>query len=189
MMRRAVRHVLLLALLTAVVALGCSGSHNSSPTETAGETSVTYIVTNSCSAGSQIVLRFFDDQDGEVWPDAVNVYTLTAGMTGTFNLAPVTENAQTCYGAQTNPDTTGIFWGVGVLDNFSCTDCCNTVPSSGTATYNIALTPSATLGCEISIRPTGGPRVLHHPPTTKSVPQAPSGAEPAPLTPIPRRGR
>ena len=77
----------------------------------------------------------------EVWPDPVDAYTVQAGMTASFPLAPVTPGTQTCFfGAQPSPDPSGIFWGVGILDALDCTDCCNTVPASAhEATYTVTL--------------------------------------------------
>jgi hypothetical protein len=191
MRRFALRALLLLSLPTILFVLGCSGGH--SPTEATGDSStVTYTVTNSCSSGSEILIRFFDDQDLASWPDPFDSDTLSAGKTSTFALNPVSPGTQTCYGAQTSPDPTGIFWGVGLLDNFECADCCSTVPASGTANYTVTLTPSSAIGCEVSIRPAGGPRLTHQPATMKTASQAPPQAvvpHAAPATPIPRRDR
>jgi hypothetical protein len=152
------RSFLLSLLLVALAALGCSSS-NSTPTQPAAGNAVIYSVTDTCSTGSSILLRFFDDGDGAIFPDANDAYTQSAGTTISYPLQPVSAGTQTCYGGQPNPDTNNLFWGVGLLESSTCSNCCNTVPTTGVPTYDVTLGPVGNLGCAVvSIIPRGEPR-------------------------------
>ena len=168
--------------ILALLALGhCGGGGGNGPTAPSGGSTITWTVSNACTGGSTILLRFFDD-DFDTFPDDVSAYILGPNATQTFILTPVVPNSQVCFGAATNPDPNGIFWGVGLDDSQSCASCCNTVPVSGTGGFTATLAPAPAgpsgpaLNCDLVVmngQPRRSPPPSHH---------GKEGRPPAPVT-------
>jgi hypothetical protein len=112
-------------LLLPVVFTACGGgSMSSGGNPPANDTStLSWDITDSCSNGQQVYLRFFDTTDHVQWPpDTTQVYVLNYNNDQKFSLSCVT-NAQICYGASVAGNNSG-YWGVGENGDQSCSNCC-----------------------------------------------------------------
>lgn len=109
--------------------------------------SIRFTLTDQCTIGAALHARFFGyvgtsttGSPDIVWPSSRNVYTTNNRRT-TGSAISVTLGASgrgigvICYGAELE-NTPNLFWGVGLGGNRSCSNCCVTVPSSGTSSFS-----------------------------------------------------
>ncbi len=103
---------------------GCAGqtvcSNNQCVTPSA---TIRFTMRDSCDDGRGLGLRYFDPDNGIIWPaDLTQVFTIPPGETRFVDLACV-PGGRVCYGARTNPDS-GVFWGVDIDGSKGCDNCC-----------------------------------------------------------------
>jgi hypothetical protein len=79
--------------------------------------------TDSCAqAGSQVQIKLFDETNGGQYPEQNIVYVLPVGQTKNVNIACI-PGAKVCFGGE-DQFSSGIYWGVSLENNQSCTACC-----------------------------------------------------------------
>jgi hypothetical protein len=102
-----------------------------------GNASFTWTIKDGCFDGLGVYVRFFDETNGLVFPNASQAYVINSGRSGTVKLT-VKRGAKICYGAEpTNRD--GSYWGVGLDNDQGCASCCNIVPDSGNISRSVSL--------------------------------------------------
>src|SRR5258707_11812972 len=81
---------------------------------------ITFVITDGCNNGVPIDYKFYDETNNLVWPSSSTHYS-TAAYNGvyTHNLSCI-QGANVCYGAS----SANYYWGVGLLNTYSCPDCC-----------------------------------------------------------------
>jgi hypothetical protein len=103
-----------------VAGTACNGT-SCVPVETS---LMTWDLTNLCFNGETTELRFFDGQNGMVWPDStMGPFLLPPGATVSPTLECITR-ATVCYGAR--QPLHGFYWGVDSDGSQPCTGCCFT---------------------------------------------------------------
>ena len=120
-----------LGILITLIASACAEdpqgtSTPAGPTDAGqGKSSMKWEVTDGCKDGRGIQLRFFDRTYGGVWPGWSEVYVILSGETRQGTLS-CTTGANICYGAKTDPETSGS-WGLDLnTGTGSRATCCNT---------------------------------------------------------------
>jgi len=129
------------ALAVTLISAACSGEdpQSTTPTGPSGPgnnmSSMTWEVSDGCRDGRGLQVRFFDRTYGGLWPSSSEVYLIPSGETRVRTLSCRTE-ANICYGARTDPDSS-TSWGLDlVTGNGSCTSCCNSCRDT-TVTRNL----------------------------------------------------
>jgi hypothetical protein len=85
---------------------------------------MTWDLTNLCFDGETTELRFFDPQNGIMWPDStLGPYLLPPGAIVSHTVECITR-ATICYGAR--QPAHGIYWGVDSDGSQPCVGCCFT---------------------------------------------------------------
>jgi hypothetical protein len=93
----------------------------------AASVSMTWTFTDSCVDGLAIQYRFFDSVNGVVWPSTLsNTFQSTADGQTVHNSIACIQGATICYGAEPNPTSGTIYWGVDLTGTAGCTACCAT---------------------------------------------------------------
>jgi hypothetical protein len=90
---------------------------------TADTSTLRWQLEDGCSDGLGVWARFFDETQSSVWPNAGEVYQVSAGGAIDRTLSCTTGH-KVCYGAQPADDSTLFFWGVGVSNDKGCDNCC-----------------------------------------------------------------
>jgi hypothetical protein len=88
------------------------------PNPTVANGTITWVVGNQW-CGGEVDYKFFDIDNSLVWPSASSYYYSYYGQTYTSRLSCIS-GAKICLGANSGT----WYWGVGVNNNQSCTDCC-----------------------------------------------------------------
>ena len=104
-----------------------------------GSSTLTFVITDSCSDSLGLQVRFFDTTHSVWYPSASTAYTVASGGTGPFPIS-VPTGSTVCFGAETNPSNGG-YWGVGLNNSRGCAACCYT--AAGSSTVNLPLACSA----------------------------------------------
>lgn len=94
---------------------------------------ITFTLADYCNDGYRIDFRFYDETNGLVWPSSTeNYYTPGYGIPTSQNLSCNT-GATVCYGGNTG----SIFWGVGLNNNQSCSNCCISCQNGNSLSQNL----------------------------------------------------
>jgi hypothetical protein len=101
-----------------------------------GNATFTWKLTDRCSDGVGIYVRFFDETNDLVFPNSSQVYTIGSGRTSTIKLS-VKRGAKICFGAESTDF--GFYWGASLDDSQACASCCNIVPNSGNISRSLNL--------------------------------------------------
>lgn len=91
-------------------------------TSVSNMSALTWTITDSCSDGRGLHVRFWDKTNNLVWPNATQVYVVSPGATLNQTLS-CQNGALVCFGARTDPQTT-TYWGVDLDGNQGCDSCC-----------------------------------------------------------------
>ena len=105
---------------------------------------VVFELDDACYDGRRTEYRFFLYEGSRkvgVWPAANQFYRLSDGGSRTHTLDP-SQPGKVCYGARSENDPSGSYWGVGIDGNQGCDDCC--VQTSET---RIVYHPGVRLSC------------------------------------------
>lgn len=94
------------------------------------DTDMNWVLKDQCPDGLGLQARFFDMDNGRVWPSTSQVYFASPGEEVDVILRCEIGN-QICYGARPDPDD-GTFWGVDLDGDAGCADCCE--PCTGVLT-------------------------------------------------------
>jgi hypothetical protein len=106
---------------TVTVTSGTSDTCSVSITQPQSHVTMTWPMTNVCASTSYF--KFYDETDNLVWPDSKDSYSLTTNSSYTYSLSCVA-GANICLGASLSADGSNASYGVGLLNNQHCTNCC-----------------------------------------------------------------
>ena len=123
----------LVVVITLALAVSCNGDDAE---EVLNPTQIRWTVSDECSDGLGIQVRFFDTTGNLVWPADDLVYRADPGDS-VSQLLDCEKDHQICYGAETYPGS-GTYWGVGINGTSGCDDCCT--ECSGNLTRSVNLT-------------------------------------------------
>jgi hypothetical protein len=99
------------------------GSGPTGPTPPPSEmSSLTWVITDNCSDGKGLQVRFHDRTYGGLWPSRSEVYVVPSRDTRERTLS-CRSGANVCYGARTDPPGSN-YWGVDIDGSKSCDTCC-----------------------------------------------------------------
>lgn len=85
---------------------------------------MTWTISDGCSDGRGLQVKFYDKTNGGVWPSGSTHYLASPGGSVVRTLG-CTRGARVCFGATTDPSTS-TYWGVGLDGSRGCDSCCNT---------------------------------------------------------------
>jgi len=110
----------------------------SSPPPPPPAVSMSFSITDSCNDGFFTRFKFYDVDNNLVWPNSSTHYTTPGlGITSTKELACVS-GAKICYGAALQADGGGVYWGIGLNGDKSCTNCCYTCTLGSSVGKNLS---------------------------------------------------
>lgn len=92
------------------------------PPPPSGTATMGWSLTDACSDGRGIGVKFFDETNNLVWPNAYQFYVAPPGGTVGLTIA-CQRGAKICYGAEPNPPN-GYHWGVSLNGTQGCDHCC-----------------------------------------------------------------
>jgi hypothetical protein len=84
---------------------------------------LTWVLANRCGYSSGLQVRFFDVTNNFTWPAEGKVFVLARGETREISVDTY-EGGKVCIGAAPYVDSPNSYWGVGILNEQSCKDCC-----------------------------------------------------------------
>lgn len=75
-----------------------------------------------------VYVTFYTDSGDHEWPDGDNLYTIKDSAEHVYRLECQYAGQKICFGVSdsTNVDSYRHYWGVGIANKESCTDCCHT---------------------------------------------------------------
>jgi len=111
---------------------------------------MTWTITDGCSDGRGLLVKFYDRTSGGVWPTSSTAYVANPGGSVVRTLS-CTRGNRICYGATTDPSTTR-YWGIGLEGNRGCDACCNTCDD-----VSVSRTLTCSAGASITSGPAGLP--------------------------------
>ncbi len=82
-----------------------------------------WVLPNGCSYSSGLQVRFFDVTKNLVWPPEDKVFRLARGETLEINIDTYSGD-KVCIGATPYEASASTYWGAGLSNEYSCTDCC-----------------------------------------------------------------
>jgi hypothetical protein len=111
---------------------------------------MTWTISDGCSDGRGLQVKFYDRTNGGVWPTSSTHYLASPGGSVVRTLS-CTRGARICFGATTDPSTT-TYWGIGLEGNRGCDSCCNAC-----ADVSVSRNLTCSSGASITSGPAGLP--------------------------------
>lgn len=105
----------------------CTTTSRRTTTSAPTSTVVVFEIEDACYDGRRTELKFFaydsPSNIAAVWPNDRQHYLLSDGGSNEYRLR-AQGSWNVCYGARSENDTRGRYWGVGIDGNRGCSDCC-----------------------------------------------------------------
>lgn len=92
------------------------------PTPLPARPEITWEFTDGCADGEDILIVFFDNTNDWYWPSPTTAYVIPDGQSREFRLNSWPGDS-ICFGAEPR-SRPGIYWGVSLDNDQSCSDCC-----------------------------------------------------------------
>jgi hypothetical protein len=88
------------------------------------DSTVTFNMTDACADGQKTHFRFFDFENGWVWPSPTTYWIMEEQNQAYSMMLQCIKGSEICYGASS--ETSDKYWGVALSGRESCTGCCIT---------------------------------------------------------------